>query len=186
MDSKLVAPSLIDAKHRKPLGNLPAIKIGGFKTDSRAVLLNTASVRWAVLGVDISLNDDTTKGLGIAWQAQIYGIGEVEDRKATSKALRKHFPDSKYVRRPVVLKACDGTPYACSYTFKTEFRRRVTYWDDNHIPYPCWETSKPPLKAREHVELLLFLDQLGIAGRMMLHKVRLLHTKEGVVLQKIE
>src|SRR5258705_13466790 len=76
MDQKLGAFSIIDPKCRAAHRKLSSINISRFKTNSRTALRNSASVNWAVLGVDISMNDDTEKALGIAWQAHLYGIGE--------------------------------------------------------------------------------------------------------------
>jgi hypothetical protein len=78
-------------------------------------------------GIDLSLNDDTQKELGVGWQLQLYVIAMVNDRSELSSLLKTKFQKSNWVSRPVQMKVCDGTRKAISYAFKTDFVQRTAY-----------------------------------------------------------
>jgi hypothetical protein len=106
------------------------LDVGEIRKFLRETVYGTEFVEWALFGLDVSLNDDTNKGLDLAWQIQFFGVAKVKDRRAFSKRLRRCFRPNSRVRRPVVVKCCDGSDRAFSYVFKTRFIRRVTYWGD--------------------------------------------------------
>jgi hypothetical protein len=150
---------------------------------------NVAAVHWMAGGFDISLNDDAEKGLDEGWQAQLYSCAAVMDRAAFSTQLRKRFTPSKRVQRPVFVKDSDGSNYAVSYGFKTDFVRRVGYRGNvgraGH-QRRCWKTRKVALRPLEHVGVLLWLDTMGLAGRLFLQGVRMTRTARGVQLVKLK
>jgi hypothetical protein len=140
-------------------------------------------------GIDLSLNDDTQKNLGIAWQLQLYGIAMVKDRSKISSLLKAKFQRSRWVTRPVQTKACDGTRKAISYAFKTEFVQRTAYLGTatSHGKIrQCWRTRKVSLRPADHVQALLWLDSLGFAHRLYLRGVRMTLNHHGVVLAKVK
>ena len=59
--------------------------------------------------VDLSLNDDTQKGLGICWQPQIYAIAHTAEGKGSFEILRKSYKAGKTAHRPVQVKPFDGS-----------------------------------------------------------------------------
>ena len=66
---------------------------------------------------------------------------------------------------------------------KTQFVRRTAYWgkaSPRSERGKCWQTRKVSLKPEEHVECLLWLDRIGIAGRLYLRGVRMTRTQNGV------
>jgi hypothetical protein len=86
--------------------------------------------------------------------------------------LRRNFHGaSETVKRPVRVAACDGSPKALSYVFKTNFVRRIAYFGNGVThkgePRKCWRTRKVSLKAKEEIELRLWLTQIGIFGRVL-------------------
>ena len=93
---------------------------------------------------------------------------------------------NKRVSRPVVVKPCDGTARAFSYAFKPGSVRRIAYWGDGKTRTgalrKCWRTRKVSLKAREDVELRLYLDQIGLTKRVSLYGLKVARTKTGVQL----
>lgn len=146
-------------------------------------------VDWMVGGIDISLNDDTQKGLGMGWQVQLYGIAMVKDRTAFSALLKHQFRRTAPISRPVQIKAYDGSPEAISYAFKTEFVRRIAYRGQtgtNGKRRECWMTRKVSLSPIDHADLLVRLDFLGLAQRLYLRGVRMTMTKNGVALAKVK
>jgi hypothetical protein len=140
---------------------------------------------WTVGALDISLNDDRQKGLGVAWQLQMYAISMVADRESLSLGLRGDFLGSKEVTRPVLTKKCDGSPKAISYALKTDFVQRIAYRGNAHgngNARSSWKTRKVSLRPVDHARLLVWLDSVGLAARLYLRGVRMTMTRNGVVL----
>ena len=172
----VLAVSMMSPRWRAPLGHLSSLDLNVIHGTDLANIFgyhHFGSSDWIVLGTDVSLNDDTLKGHGVCWQVQLYGMASVYDRDKFAAALRKNFDaPSDTVRRPVRVAACDGTAKALSYAFKTNFVRRVAYVGDaltrKGEPRKCWRTRKVSLKATEEVELRLWLNQIELAGRVLI------------------
>jgi len=184
----LVAVSIVSSAWRAKPGYLHSLDVGEIRKSLRETIYGTELVEWAVFGLDVSVNDDTNKGLDLAWQIQFFGVAKVKDRLAFSKYLRRTFRTDSRVRRPVVVRECDGTDLAFSYVFKPRFIRRVSYWGDGATgtgaPRKCWRTRKVSLKAREEVELRLFLHRIGVTKRVPLIGLKVARTGAGFHLTK--
>ena len=123
-------------------------------------------IAWIQAGFDVSFNDDTAKGLDDAFQIHVHGTCAVENREALTERLSAKFPNTSCVYRPVVIEPCDGSNYSLSYSYKTKFYRRVAFWATKRAR-PCWQTSHRRLLARQHIELIIALADLGPAARLM-------------------
>jgi hypothetical protein len=146
-------------------------------------------VQWMVGGIDISLNDDTQKDLGTGWQLQLYAIAMVKERTAFSALLKDQFQRTKSISRSVQTKACDGSPEAISYAFKTEFVQRIAYRGTattNGKRRKYWTTRKVSLSPIDHADLLVWLHSIGLAQRLYLRGVRMTMTTNGVALAKVK
>jgi hypothetical protein len=185
---ELVAVSVVPHAGAAKSGKLDQLDLGSLSRGLRQAC-NVAAVHWMAGGFDISLNDDAAKGLDERWRAQLYSCAAVMDRAAFSTQLRKRFTPSKRVQRPVFVKDSDGSNYAVSYGFKTDFVRRVSYKGSVGRPghqRRCWKTRKVALRPLEHVELLLWLDKTGLAGRLFLRGVRMTRTGNGIQLVQLK
>jgi hypothetical protein len=69
----------------------------------------------------------------------------------------------------VVIEPCDGSAYSLSYGFKTKFYRRVAFWATKRAR-PCWQTCHRSLSAKQQIELMLALADLGPAGRLLSYR----------------
>jgi hypothetical protein len=142
-------------------------------------------VDWAALGADVSFNDDRAKDVGSAYQLQFYGTALVRDHREFSRRMRARYQPFDLIRRPIQVKSCDGSARAISYGFKTDAVRRVAYWgarsSKNGDLGHCWRTSKVSLRAKEHVELLVWLDQIGLVSRVLLYHLRITRNENGSV-----
>jgi hypothetical protein len=172
VDTKqLVALSIIFPAWRAPINELKSLCIANVRSKLIETLERSANFNWLALGMDVSLNDDKQKGLGIGWQLQWYGIASVEDHQSFAKAIRNFVFSSETVKRPVRVVACDGSPTALSYILKTNFVRRVAYWGYGVTRSGqlrrCWRTRKVSLRAPEEVELRIWLDRIGIENRLL-------------------
>jgi hypothetical protein len=88
---ELVAVSITSRDWQAQPGQLGTFDLSKMRNEAIEAIEHTKQVYWAVLGLDISLNDDTAKGFDLTWQAQFYGFARVSDRIAFSKSLRRHF-----------------------------------------------------------------------------------------------
>jgi hypothetical protein len=182
----LVAVSLVFSKFRTPLASLGPDALGLRRALARA-LERSSDLAWMIGGLDISLNDDTQKGLDIAWQPQVYGQAFVQDLKAFTSHLKQEFPGTRFVARPVHIREAERTYEAISYAFKCEFVERIAYRSTrNSTGREFWSTRKVSLVAIDHVQLLLWLNDVGLAGRLYLRGVRMVRTDNGVALARVK
>jgi hypothetical protein len=101
---------------------------------------------------------------------------------ADLEALKKHFPKSRDVRKPVYVTKWDGDPEALRYLMKQPTKRRISFvgkrFDKKSGKHrKCRDTDKQPLRSRDRLELLLHLDDIGIAGRLFLKGVQFINLK---------
>jgi len=184
----LNSASIIFEKHRTAGDQLNTLAITGMKRSISEIIKNTDDLGWMAGGIDLSLNDDTQKNQGIFWQPQLYAIC-CADVSNLSKVLRERFKSTEATHRPVQIKSCDGTKAAVSYAFKTEFVRRIAYWGksaSSQNPRESWHTRKVSLRAVEHVQAMLWMHKIGLAGRLFLRGVRMTRNGDGVGLAKIK
>jgi hypothetical protein len=186
---ELVTASIVFPKGRVSVDEMDKLQILNSKRTVTRAIENTPDVEWMVGGIDLSLNDDTQKGLGMGWQLQLYGIAMVKDRAKLTSLLKSKFPSSKHVSRPVQTNACDGSLNAISYAFKTEFVQRIAYRGTattNGWSRQSWKTRKVSLRPADHVRALLWLVSIGLAQRLYLRGVRMTRTNNGVALAKLK
>ena len=88
---ELVAVSITLPSWRTQPSALGEFDAGEIRNELIEALGSTQHIKWAIFGLDISMNDDTNKGFDVAWQLQLYGFAHVEDRLTFSKSLRRGF-----------------------------------------------------------------------------------------------
>jgi hypothetical protein len=187
--TELITASIVFPNGRTPVQWISSLEPVNSKRAVTRAIQSSADVQWMVGGIDVSLNDDTQKNLGTAWQLQLYGIAMVKDRSQVSSLLRTKFQRSQWVTRPVQTKACDGTRKAISYAVKTEFVQRIAYrgtTTNKGKTRQCWMTRKVSLRPADHVQALLWLDSIGFAHRLYLRGVRMTRSNNGVALARIK
>jgi hypothetical protein len=184
--SDLVSVSIVFPKARVPSCDISTLSMADSITAATQALEGPSDIEWMVGGIDVSLNDDTQKGLQEEWQLQLYGIAMVKNRDALGSHLRSKFERTKDVSRPVQIKPCDGSARVISYAYKAEFVRRIAY----HATIPskdktrkCWMTRKVSLRARDHVGLMEWLDTVGLFQRLFLFQVQAVNATSGVTLK---
>jgi|ERR1039458_3715296 hypothetical protein len=89
--TELVAVSITLPSWRTQPGDLGKFDAGVIRKELIKALDSTQQIKWAVFGLDISMNDDANKGFDLGWQIQFYGFADVEDRLTLSKSLRRGF-----------------------------------------------------------------------------------------------
>jgi hypothetical protein len=180
--------------------DIGSVDFDGILGKCRAALDQCKAVTFAVLGIDISANDDTAKfkkgrlkhGLRIYWQVHVYGIVRTSNRQAVWDALRHLFGKADNIYRPLYIseKPFDGANKGISYICKPDGFRHVPYFDEQRGE---WNTPLKPkaLTAKQHVYYLLAMHDLGFAHRIALvglHPVITAKTKNknrGVRLRRV-
>ena len=92
-------------------------------------------------------------------------------------------------QHPVQIKSCDGSKKAISYAYKTDFVRRISYRAEIGSPEhrrKCWHTRKVSLRPTEHVQAMLWMHQIGLAGRLFLKGLRMTRIGNGVGLVQLK
>ena len=187
--ARLHAISIVLPDHRVRAGSLGNLDPTRLKRPLFETIKNIGGLDWLVGAIDLSLNDDHQKGLGIRWQPQFYLFASTTRIDLLSKVLRQKYPSTDVVRRPVQIKECDGSAQAISYGFKTFFVRRIAYQTEVGLPEnrrTCWHTRKVSLTAAEHILAMLWMHKVGFAGRLFLRGVRMTRNGQHVGLVKLK
>jgi len=178
---RLISLSLAFAEQRVREGKLTSLDTASIKKALSYTLDKSRGFDWVVGGIDLSLNDDSQKGYGIAWQPQLYAFAATTDSKSLTDCLRKRYPRSVEVPRPVQLKECDGSTEVLSYGFKSAFVRRIAYKD----PQGRWNTRKVFLPPKRDVQAMCWMHSQGFAGRLFLKGARMTRVGDSVGLIRI-
>jgi hypothetical protein len=136
-------------------------------------------------GVDWSLNETKEKKHKPYWCQHVHGITVTNDAKVLKKKLKKQFPPTTTIPRPIQVQEWDGEAAALRYPFKPKFDRRIS--TDNGKRFDkktggnrkCRATDHQPLKSKDKLELLLHLDAIGIAGRLVQKNVQFMNLSTG-------
>jgi hypothetical protein len=129
--------------------------------------------------VDWSFNEIKGKNRK-RWSRHLHGVIPEVGTDAGLEALKKQFPKSRDVRKPVYVTPWDGDPKALRYLVKQSTKRRISFigkrFDKESGKHrKCRDTDKQPLRSRDRLELLLHLGDIGIAGRLFLKGVQFIN-----------
>lgn len=164
---ELVAISIVPSEAQAPVGRLDNIDLANWLVSVRDTLRATETTKWAVLCTDLSVTDCTARNLGTVWQFQVYGIALTTNRRKLREAIKRAYPATPMVPRPIRTRTFDCSARAASYVFKYQFVRRVSY-QKSTSKRTYWKTRKLSLKAYQHIELMIALGKLGITNRVRL------------------
>jgi len=181
--------SIISGKNRTPEDQLLTFNPTNMLRSLADKVRSADGLTFMIGAVDLSLNDDTQKGLGICWQPQIYAIAQPTEGKGSFEILRKSYTADKTAHRPVQVKHYDGSVKAIAYTYKTDFVRRIAYQKEVGPPEKrrtCWHTRKVSLRPGEHVQAMLWMHQTGLAGRLFIKGIRMTRNGASVGLVQIK
>jgi hypothetical protein len=105
---ELVTASIVFPSGWVPFQLTNTLSMENLKRAVTRSIEGSTDIEWMVGGIDISLNDDRQKSLGMGWQVQLYAIAMVKDRKTFGSLLRDQFHQTARISRPVQIKTCDG------------------------------------------------------------------------------
>ena len=147
--------------------------------------LGKAGVTWFVGATDISLNEQKQGRYKRRWSEHIHGITVIKNPRKLKKKLRMQFPKTEAIPRPVKGVEWDGDKKALLYIDKPDFQRRIATDDAQRYDKKtgtirsCGDTVTQPLKAKQKRELLIYLDDIGMQGRLLMRWCQLLNVKDG-------
>jgi hypothetical protein len=145
--------------------------------------LGKAGVEWSIGATDFSMNEHKQDSQKPRWSVHIHGITVNKNPKKLKRALKKQFPKTKGIRRPVMVDEWDGDKKALRYIFKPNYSRRIATDDAQRYDKKtgtmrkCRDTDPQPLKSKQKRELLLHLDGIGMQSRLLMRCCQLLNAK---------
>jgi hypothetical protein len=145
--------------------------------------LGKGGVTWFVGATDISLNEHKQGRYRRHWSEHFYGLTVTEDPKKLKRELRKYFPKTDAILRPVKIEEWDGNKKALRYILKPNFSWRIA--NDNGQRFDkntrtmrsCRDTDVQPLKSKQKRELMVYLDDIGMQSRHLMRHCQLLNLK---------
>ena len=141
--------------------------------------LQAAGVRHAIMGLDVSFNESRANDYEPHWSLH-FRIHVPTALSWRSKAsLRKQYPPTPTIRRPMVIASFDGRARGMAYTVKPNFKRRQSYRASVGRGGRM-NTRERPMRGDNHTVLALFLDRIGFSGRLCLLWVDLLRVSRGI------
>jgi hypothetical protein len=171
--AKIVCVSVVPADGAIPAGQLnPDQHARNVRRWKEA--LARAGVTWFLGATDWSFNEHIDGRYKASWLEHFYGFTVTDDLKTLRKSLKKQFPRTDAIPRPVQVKSWDGNQKAIDYMLKPTYRRRIgtdggqRHDQENGGERGCRATDKQPLRAEQKHELLMFLDQIGIQSRFLM------------------
>jgi len=145
--------------------------------------LTRASVGIFIGGVDWSMNESKEQKHQSFWAEHIHGMMWTDDITALKKALKTVFSKSPNIHRPVTVAKWDGETAALRYSMKPPSKRRISIVNSKRFDKKtgeqrkCRDTDHQPLRSKDKKELLLHLDNIGIAGRLFFKGVQFMNLK---------
>jgi hypothetical protein len=130
--------------------------------------LERAGVQRFIAGVDVSLNHWDGNRQSAVFQFQFWGPFEKPPGRWHDQ-LKSAINHSGRVARPVMRISPSRRRASLAYGVKNTFKRRVSYIDEDYRNdrHPCRNTRDRPLKGKAWAELMIFLDRIGLEGRII-------------------
>ncbi len=179
--------SLVPEAGRIRAGSLNAFDIDPFYDSIREALRACGIVHFK-LGLDVSLNQRAGLASRGFWQMQLWGIF-AEPKRRWREQLKVLLNPNGTVTRPVKVVKPDSLEAAAAYGVKDIFVRRVTFRKENldrEERGVCWNTRGRILRGDAWIELMLFLDRIGLQRRILLSATSLsvppLHSRNDLAL----
>jgi hypothetical protein len=155
-------------------GQVPAGRLRTF--DYRAFTARTksdlaaAGVEQYLLALDATFNHVRGSPLPGHWQLHFHGV-VLEGGSPRIDVLKNLINASGRVDRPVWISPAPIKPRSVrtvlAYGLKSRFERRERVRKTRPGRLPFWDTQARPLLGLRLVELLLFLDRIGLHGRLL-------------------
>jgi hypothetical protein len=130
------------------------------------------------LALDVSLDHVRGNRQNAYWQLHVWGvIKDPSDRIILKQQIEQLINRSGNVDRPVQISPAPIKPQSVrtvlAYALKSQYDRREWFLKSRPGRRPFWDTQARPLLGLRLVELLVFLDRIGLHGRLLTKGVNL-------------
>ena len=170
----LVAMSLVLPKGEFQLGQLHSFDVNNFLRRLK-YRLDAAEIAAAIGGIDFSFNENVHGIHPGLWCPHAYVITAADNEDRLRRTLRG-FKATDAIPRPRKVVSFENNAYRRSYAMKMLFERRIGYDDQcvakNGKIRHFRQTRRGKLRAAERLELFLFLDHIGYAGRSIFRFIK--------------
>lgn len=165
---RMTALTIVPGVGCVPPGTLTA-KTCAEAADAIQIALSAAGIGPALLGLDVSFNEDLTGEVPPHWSVHAHGACADWLSLVQKRDLRRAFPRTSHVSRPVKTDPLDDRLAWHLYAHEPERERRQTYLDprERDEREPCRNTRERPLQAAQAVELALVEHRVGLLGRLI-------------------
>jgi hypothetical protein len=148
-------------------GHLSTFNYLAFEARMKSVLA-ASGVDWYFLALDVSFNH--VKGTRLRAHYQLHYWGVIEDAPGRIE-LKQLINASGAVDTPVQISPAPIKPRSVrsvvAYAPKSQYDRREWIRKSRPGRRPFWDTQARPLLGLRLVELLVFLDRIGLHGRLL-------------------
>jgi hypothetical protein len=152
--------------------------------------LKKTAIKAAIGAVDFSFNEHQDNDYEPFWCPHIYLITADENIDQAAETLRDIYKSSKQVPRPIKISEFQNKASRRSYALKMNFRRRIGYWESketqNGEKRKRRNTATDRLRAKERLELYIYLHQTGFASRMIFYNAKPIIKLSHVTIMKID
>jgi hypothetical protein len=152
-----------------PAGGLSRFDYRGFTAQIRHALAASGINRY-FLALDATLNHVRGSGLRGHYQLHFWGV-VLEGASPRIDLLKSLINASTRVDIPVQISTAPIKPRSVravmAYALKSRFKRRENVMKSRPGRLPFWDTQERPLLGLPLVELMLFLDRIGLHGRLL-------------------
>jgi hypothetical protein len=129
--------------------------------------LKFAGIKSAIGAIDYSFNEDKENEWPPFICPHVYLITSADSKARIKKLLSQRFKKLDAVSRPVFMRAFHPSNYCISYSYKTTFDRRISYYKDN-----VRDTSYSTLLVHQRIELFRHLHANSLGARIIFLGVR--------------
>jgi hypothetical protein len=120
--------------------------------------------------IDFSFNEDREGNYEAFWCSHFYLITSSGEKSALGDQLRTIFQRTTEIPKPVFISSFRNISERRSYALKMKFSRRIGYNEfknTNSEVRKCRNAGGDELRATERLELFIYLDQIGLADRVI-------------------
>lgn len=168
--------SIVPDYGQVPAGHLRTFNYHAFRAQTQSVLA-AAGVRWYFVSLDVSLNHLKGHRQSPYWQLHWWGV--IEDPSGSLDVLKRQIEQlinaSSAVDKPLQISAAPIKPRSIrsvvAYALKSQYDRREWFLKSRQGGRPFWDTQDRPLLGLPLVELLAFIDRIGLHGRLLTKRV---------------
>jgi hypothetical protein len=170
---ELIAISIVPRDAVRRPGQLHTVDIVNLQRRLKYALDKTR-INVGIGAIDFSFDEDRKGRYQAFWCPHFYLITSTSKKNKLGD-LRKIYPRTTAIPKPVFISSFRNVSERRSYALKMKFTRRIGYhqvknWNDKRRK--CRNASCDELRAAERLELFIYLDQIGLADRVIFRRAK--------------